>query len=101
MYFILGTEEEDRFEFMMDKKEEDNILIQNNGRHSQYEQFRATVQLRKPIPDDDGLKIFVRSKRPPVYKEGLNDEEYSEVLENILAFYTPLQLQEAVGWILK
>ena len=81
----MGTEEEDLFEFMMDKKEEiNNILIQNTVRNSQKVQFCATVQLEKPFPDDDGLKIFVRSNTQPVYKEGLKDEEYLEMLEKML-----------------
>ena len=85
VYTMMGTEEEDLFEFMMDKKEEiNNILIQNTVRNSQEVQFCATVQLEKPIPDDDGLKIFVRSNTQPVYKEGLKDEEYLEMLEKML-----------------
>ena len=89
LYTMMGTEE-DLFEFMMDKKEEfNNILIQNTVRHSQEVQFCATVQLEKPIPDDDGLKIFVWSNTQPVYKEGLKDEEYLErnVGENVGYFY--------------
>ena len=39
LYFMMGTEEEDLFEFMMDKKEEINILIRNTVRHSQKVQF--------------------------------------------------------------
>ena len=41
--------------------------------------------LRKPIQDEDGMKIFVRSNMQPVYKEALKEDEYLDMVEKMLA----------------
>ena len=82
VYTILGNEEEDLFEFMMDKKAEiHRIILQNTVCNAQKVQFCATIELEKPIQDEDGMKIFVRSNMQPVYKEGLKEEEYLDMVE--------------------
>ena len=49
----------------------------------------ATVRRRRR------LTIFLRSNMQPVYKEGLEDEEYLEMVEKMMAFLTPSES----GWI--
>ena len=99
VYTILGNGEEDLFEFMMEKKAEIlNIILLNTVRYSQKVQLCASIQLEKPIQEDDKLTIFVRSNTHPVYKEGLKDEDYLEMLEKMLAtLYT--FTASGSGWI--
>ena len=65
VYTVLGNEEEDLFEFMMDKKSEINsIILLNRVRKSQKVQLCAPIELEKPLrdeDDDESLSIFVRS----------------------------------------
>ena len=84
---------------MMDKKAEiNNIILLNTIRHSQKVQFCASIQLEKPIQDDERMTIFVRSNTQPVYKEGLKDEDYLGMLEKMLAtLYT--FTASGSGWI--
>ena len=85
LYTILGTEDEDLFEFMMDKMAEiHRIILQNTVCNGQKVQFCATIELEKPIQDEDGMKIFVRSNMQPVYKERLKEEEYLDMVEKML-----------------
>ena len=86
VYTILGTEDEDLFEFMMDKKAEiQSIILQNTIRYAPKVQVCATIELEKPIQDDDGMKIFVRSNMQPVHKEELKEDEYLDLVEKMLA----------------
>ena len=88
VYTILGNREEDLFEFMMEKKAEvHRIILQNTVRNSQKVQLCATIQLEKPVQDDDdeSLSIYVRSNMQAVYKEGLKNEQYLEMVEKMLA----------------
>ena len=88
VYTILANREEDLFEFMMEKKAEvHRLILQNTVRNSQKVQFCATIQLEKPLQDvdDDRLSIYVRSNMQAVYKEGLKNEQYLEMVEKMLA----------------
>ena len=99
VYTILGNEDEDLFEFMMDKKSEINsIILLNTIRNSQKVQFCATIELEKPIQDEEGMKIFVRSNTQPVYKEGLKEEEYLDMVEKMLTILYTFTASGS-GWI--
>ena len=98
VYTILGTGDDDLFEFMIDEKAEfRSILLQNTVRYAQKVQFCATIELEKPVEDEDGMKIFVRSNMQPVYKEGLKDDfDMVEKMLSVLYTFTA----SGRGWIL-
>ena len=99
VYTILGNEEEDLFEFMMDKKAEiHRIILQNTVCNAQKVHFCATIELEKAIQDEDGMKIVVRSNMQPVYKEGLKEEEYLDMVEKMLTILYTFTASGS-GWI--
>ena len=74
-------------------------MFQNTVLSAQKVQFCATIELEKLIQDEDGMKVFVRSNIQPVYKEGLKEDEYLDMVEKML-FILYTFAASGSGWIL-
>ena len=103
VYELLVEKHVDLLELMMDRQQEINHLIHLNTQQSPRNvQFTAELTLTKPILNDDELQhitIYANSKMVPVYVDGLDNDEYFEMVEQMLSIVYNFD-SHGSGWVL-
>ena len=100
IYSIPRTAEIDIIQFMLDSKQTLHDLVTKNLLERPAKiQISFNLYLEKPVNDDE-TTIFIKSTIKPVYREGLADEAFYEMTDNILTTLFTFTASGS-GWNLK